>query len=124
MENRFSAMNHRTLLTGLGAIVVLVITTAVVVGQVAPTPRADTQTLIVFAAASLTDAFTEIGAAFESAHPGVTVTLNVASSSTLAAQIVEGAPADVFASANPRQMAVIAEAGRRGFSRDIGPHLA
>ena len=61
------------------------------------------QELNVFAAASLTDAFSEIARAFEAEH-GVTVTVNYAGSSTLATQIIEGAPADIFASANPQQM--------------------
>lgn len=67
------------------------------------------RTLTVFAAASLTDAFREIGAAFEEAHPGVTVAMSFASSSELATQINEGAPVDVFASANQRQMQVVAD---------------
>jgi molybdate transport system substrate-binding protein len=62
------------------------------------------RTLNVFAAASLTDAFTEIGKAFEAAHPGVTVTFNFAGSQALRTQIEEGAPADVFASANKTEM--------------------
>ena len=66
----------------------------------APEPR----TLTVFAAASLTDAFTEIGAAFEAANPGVTVTFNFAGSQALRTQIEEGAPADVFASASGKEM--------------------
>ncbi|NTW03224.1 MAG: molybdate ABC transporter substrate-binding protein [Oscillochloris sp.] len=69
----------------------------------APTAAAGT-TLNVFAAASLTDAFTEIATAFEAAHPGVTVTYNFAGSQQLATQINEGAPVDVFASANRKQM--------------------
>jgi molybdate transport system substrate-binding protein len=68
-------------------------------------------TLTVFAAASLTDAFDEIGEAFEEAN-GVEIVFNFGSSSTLAAQLAEGAPADVFASANTRQMDVVREAGR------------
>jgi molybdate transport system substrate-binding protein len=67
--------------------------------------------LVVFAAASLTESFTEIGDDFTSEHPGVTVTFNFGASSTLAQQINEGAPADVFASANPANMAVVADAG-------------
>jgi molybdate transport system substrate-binding protein len=63
--------------------------------------------LIVFAAASLTDAFKEIGAAFEAANPGTSVTFNFAGSQTLRTQIEEGAPADVFASANTDQMDVL-----------------
>lgn len=61
-------------------------------------------TLSVFAAASLADAFEEIGAAFEAANPGAEVSFNFAGSQQLAAQINEGAPADVFASANGSQM--------------------
>ena len=57
-------------------------------------------TVLVFAAASLTDAFAEIEVAFEAAHPGVDVMVNTAGSSALREQILEGAPADVFASAN------------------------
>jgi molybdate transport system substrate-binding protein len=66
----------------------------------APEPR----TLNVFAAASLTDAFTEIGRNFESANPGVTLVFNFAGSQALRTQIEEGAPADVFASANQSEM--------------------
>lgn len=65
----------------------------------------------VFAAASLTEAFTELAEDFEQAHPGTTVQFNFAGSSGLAQQIVQGAPADVFASANPKQMQVVADAG-------------
>jgi molybdate transport system substrate-binding protein len=68
--------------------------------------------LTVFAAASLSDAFSEIAAAFEAENPGVNVRLNLAGSSTLAAQLREGAPADIFASANPAQMQAVADAGR------------
>jgi molybdate transport system substrate-binding protein len=68
--------------------------------------------LIVFAAASLTDAFEEIAAEFEAANPDVEVLFNFGSSSDLAAQLSEGAPADVFASANNRQMNVAVEAER------------
>ena len=58
----------------------------------------------VFAAASLSDAFEAIGAEFEEAHPGVEVILNFAGSQTLGTQILEGANADVFASADSVQM--------------------
>jgi molybdate transport system substrate-binding protein len=67
--------------------------------------------LTVFAAASLTDAFEDLGASFVDAHPDVTVAFNFAGSSTLAAQIVEGAPADVFASADATQVELVADAG-------------
>ncbi len=62
------------------------------------------RTLTVFAAASLTQAFGEMGKAFEAANPGVTVTFNFAGSQTLVTQIQQGAPADVFASASGTNM--------------------
>ncbi len=68
-------------------------------------------TLNVFAAASLTNAFKEIGQKFQQAHAGVTVTFNFAGSQQLAQQINQGAPADVFASANQTQMNVAIQGG-------------
>jgi molybdate transport system substrate-binding protein len=68
--------------------------------------------LTVFAAASLTEAFNEIGQNFTAAHPGVTFTFNFAGSQHLAQQLGQGAPADVFASANKTQMGVAIEGGR------------
>nr|WP_229068237.1 molybdate ABC transporter substrate-binding protein [Actinoplanes sp. DH11] len=65
----------------------------------------------VFAAASLTESFTTLGDRFEAAHPGSTVTFNFGGSSALATQINEGAPADVFASAAPANMAAVTDAG-------------
>lgn len=65
----------------------------------------------VFAAASLTDAFTELGGAFETANPDADVTFSFAASSELVAQIGEGAPADVFASADWNNMTKLADAG-------------
>jgi molybdate transport system substrate-binding protein len=73
---------------------------------------AEPRTLTVFAAASLTDAFTEIGQAFEDANPNVTVTFNFGASNALAEQINQGAPADVFASANAKQMEAAVASGR------------
>jgi molybdate transport system substrate-binding protein len=69
------------------------------------------RTLTVSAAASLTDVFTELEAQFEVANPGVDVVLNFGASSDLSSQIVNGAPADVFASANNSQMKVVTDAG-------------
>jgi molybdate transport system substrate-binding protein len=60
--------------------------------------------ITVFAAASLKKTFTRIGADFEKAHPGAKVTFSFAGSSDLAAQIQQGAPADVFASADTENM--------------------
>ena len=70
-----------------------------------------TGTLTVFAAASLTDVFTDLGQRLEEENDGLTVQFNFAGSSALATQLTQGAPADVFASANGSQMAVVADAG-------------
>ncbi len=64
----------------------------------------------VFAAASLTGTFTELGKAFEAAHPGTSVRFNFGSSATLAQQITQGAPADVFAAASPATMKTVTDA--------------
>jgi len=58
----------------------------------------------VFAAASLTDAFAELADAYEQTSPAVTVRLNLAGSNALATQLIEGAPGDVFASADTATM--------------------
>ncbi len=68
-------------------------------------------TLTVFAAASLTQAFTTLGSRFEAAHPLVRVQFSFGASSTLAQQIIAGAPADVFASASTTNMAQVTAAG-------------
>ncbi|BCY05350.1 molybdate ABC transporter substrate-binding protein [Actinoplanes sp. L3-i22] len=70
-----------------------------------------TGTVTVFAAASLTESFTTLGKQFEAAHQGTTVKFNFAGSSALATQINQGAPADVFASASPKTMTTVTEAG-------------
>jgi len=66
---------------------------------------------LVSAAASLADAFAELGADFEVSHPGVEVHLNLGSSASLRQQVLEGAPADVFASADTANMARLVDAG-------------
>lgn len=72
----------------------------------APTPAANPSgtVLTVFAAASLTSAFGDIGKRFESANPGVKVQFNFAGSQALRTQIAQGAAVDVFASANTTEM--------------------
>ena len=67
--------------------------------------------ITVLAAASLQPTFTELGARFERDHPGATVTFNFAGSSSLVTQLIQGAPADVFASANPENMAKAVDSG-------------
>jgi molybdate transport system substrate-binding protein len=80
-------------------------------GAAASTDTPRPVTLTVFAAASLKAAFTELGNDFHTANPGDTVTFSFAGSDTLATQITQGAPADVFASANNAQMNVAVKAG-------------
>lgn len=69
-------------------------------------------TLTVFAAASLTESFGELGRLFEEQHPGVTVVFNFAGSQQLVQQLAQDAPTDLFASANDRQMQAAVETGR------------
>jgi molybdate transport system substrate-binding protein len=66
--------------------------------------------LTVLAAASLKDTFTELGKRFETDNPGVTVSFNFAGSSDLAQQIVNGAPADLFAAASDATMKTVTDA--------------
>ena len=68
-------------------------------------------TITVFAAASLSDAFAELAEAYEAANEGVSVELSFAGSSSLREQLLAGAPADVFASANEANMDQVIEAG-------------
>ncbi|MFL4477796.1 molybdate ABC transporter substrate-binding protein [Paeniglutamicibacter sp. ORCA_105] len=67
--------------------------------------------ITVFAAASLKAPFTEIAEGFEAKHPGTAIGLNFAGSSDLVTQISAGAPADVFASADPSNMDKLSAAG-------------
>nr|WP_234897304.1 molybdate ABC transporter substrate-binding protein [Mycolicibacterium vanbaalenii] len=67
--------------------------------------------IVVFAAASLRSTFTALGSRYETDNPGTTVTFNFAGSSDLVAQLIQGAPADVFASADATSMTEAVEAG-------------
>ena len=94
----------------------MAVTISTLVAGCSPTPASTpsseiTGDITVFAAASLTKTFTELGARFEADHPGTTVNLNFAGSSDLVTQITQGAPADVFASADTRNMDKASEAG-------------
>ncbi len=75
------------------------------------TGQAQPNTLTVFAAASLTEAFTEMAEAFEAQYPDTDVILNFAGAQTLRLQIEQGARADVFASANQLHADALLEAG-------------
>ena len=84
-------------------------------GVPASSPGSATGSILVLAAASLTESFTTIGKQFEAAHPGTTVRFSFAASSDLAQQALNGAPADVFASASPKTMKTVTDA------HDAGP---
>lgn len=85
----------------------------------ANTPQPEKQTLTVLAAASLTESFSEIGKAFENLHPGVTVTFSFANSQQLAQQLDQGAPADVFASANIKYMQQVVDSGKVAMNNPV-----
>ncbi|MBH76833.1 MAG: molybdate ABC transporter substrate-binding protein [Dehalococcoidia bacterium] len=68
-------------------------------------------TITVFAAASLTEAFEDLAEAFQAQHPNVTVRLSFSGSTVLRTQVLEGAPADVFVSASPDEVATLDAAG-------------
>lgn len=107
-------------------LVLLAITALALTGCTATTPEptptaADTLggTVTVFAAASLTESFQAIADAFTAEHPNVAVTFNFGGSSGLATQIVEGAPADIFAAASPATMTTVTDAGLATDSHDF-----
>ena len=76
----------------------------------ATSPASLSGKVTVFAAASLTESFTELGKRFEAAHPGTDVTFSFGPSPSLAQQITQGAPADVFASASAKNMQQVVDA--------------
>ncbi len=80
--------------------------------------------ITVFAASSLTGTFTTLGTQFEAAHPGTTVKFSFGASSTLATQITQGAPADVFASASPKNIEQVITAGEIASSTTFAKNTA
>jgi molybdate transport system substrate-binding protein len=94
--------------TRTGVTLPLLLSAALLLGT---TARAAAAELTVSAAASLSGALSEIARAFEQAHPGVMVHTNFAGSPTLVQQIREGAPVDVFASADESNMQKLVDAG-------------
>jgi molybdate transport system substrate-binding protein len=83
-----------------------------------------TGTITVFAAASLMGTFTQLGQQFDAAHPGDTVKFNFGPSSGLATEITSGAPADVFASAAPKNMDTVVSAGDASSPTDFAKNTA
>lgn len=98
-------MSSRLITAGRAAVVVLL------VGGCGTDSAAADPSLSVYAAASLRAPFETIAEEYENAHPGLTVQLNFAGSADLAAQIIAGAPAEVFAAADPVTMERVAAEG-------------
>jgi ABC-type molybdate transport system substrate-binding protein len=73
--------------------------------------KPQTRHLTVFAAASLAEPFTELGARYAATHPGVSFNFNFAGSNALRLQIEQHSPADVFASANQKEMKKLLDEG-------------
>ncbi|TQL69814.1 molybdate transport system substrate-binding protein [Nocardioides albertanoniae] len=96
-------MTRRTDLSRIRTTAVVAAAAALALSGCAGGDESDKE-LTVFAAASLTDTFTELAEKFEKDHPGVKVTTSFGGSSDLVAQIEDGAPADVFASADTKNM--------------------
>ena len=90
----------------------------------ASSPAAATGAITVFAAASLMGTFTQLGKQFDAAHPGDSVKFSFGPSSGLAAEITSGAPADVFASAAPANMATVVKAGDASSPQDFAKNTA
>ena len=105
------ATQHPLRRLGLALVLALAALVAACGGS-SSTAAAQPVTLTVFAAASLKSSFTEIGNDFHAAHSNVTLTFSYGGSDTLATQITQGAPVDVFASANTTQMNVVFKAGQ------------
>ena len=82
-------------------------------------PAQEPPTLTVFAAASLTETFRDLGKALEQQHPGLTVQFNFAGSQQLATQLEQGAQADVFASADQRWMEYARQKGLVGSESQV-----
>lgn len=102
---------RRAPIWGCALALLLALTACAGTGSASPGATGQPVKVMVFAAASLRDAFTDIGAAYSRTHPNVVVTFNFAGSDTLAQQIAQGAPADLFASANATQMDVAVKSG-------------
>lgn len=81
--------------------------------------KATTGNVTVFAGSSLTESFNKIAKDFEAANPGSKIIFSFGGSSTLATQINQGAPADIFASAAPANMKTVTDAGNADGSPTI-----
>jgi molybdate transport system substrate-binding protein len=107
-------VSRRRLLAGIAVVAML----AGCSSESSTASDARSRTLTVFAASSLTTAFTAAGKAFEASHSGVQVRFSFAGSQALVAQLKQGAPADVLATADTASMAAAALSGARVFARN------
>lgn len=85
---------------------------------------APTGSITVFAAASLTQVLTDLGKRFEATYPATSVRFSFGASSTLAQQILAGAPADIFAAASPTNMAQVTDAGAATIPKTFATNVA
>jgi molybdate transport system substrate-binding protein len=121
----FSARGYKRVSLHALAIALGILLSACGMGTEPATPGSSTASssvgggITVLAASSLTEAFTQIGKDFEAKNEGSTVTFSFGSSATLATQIVQGAPADVFAAASPATMQTVTAAGAADAPRDF-----
>lgn len=122
-DDLFHAPHPRTLRrTGVGVAALLALSACSSDDSTDASPKSDASsspksspnlsgTVTVFAAASLKESFTTLGKEFEKAHPGTKVAFSFGGSDSLAASVTGGAPADVFASASPKTMKIVTDAG-------------
>jgi molybdate transport system substrate-binding protein len=101
---RLRAAIRARLVLPLVALLVALAVLAAACGSASDTTAGQPRELSVFAAASLTDAFTQLGSDFTAAHPDVKVAFNFAGSNDLVTQLQQGAPADVLATADTSNM--------------------
>jgi molybdate transport system substrate-binding protein len=112
LRRRLSAQRHRrSVVPSIAALAILILAACGGGPPESASSFAPSDTITVAAAASLTEAFTDIGRQFEATKPGTTVIFSFGSSATLATQIEEGAPIDVFAAANPATMKTVTDVG-------------
>ena len=117
-------MNTRGVLLGIATGMIMLLSACNTAAQPADSGSSTEKSsaggsITVLAAASLTEAFSRIGKDFETKNAGSSVTFSFGSSGTLATQIVQGAPADVFAAASPATMKTVTAAGAAGPPTDF-----
>ncbi len=111
LANNYSEMTLKKNKILLGAAILLCLAVTIFAAGCVNTQEQEPVTITVFAAASLTDALTEIGDDFENEYPYITVDYNFAGSSTLKTQILEGADVDMYISASNKQFTPVVDAG-------------